>query len=149
MTLPLAEHQRFGTKETRLFCYGESFADLRFVWFGSDRRAYEVRLRQSLLGIQRYIQFDRPLRQLLGRMAPASSSRDSASALRDGGPIAAAGSSLHVIASIIVLALIVAAVGGGGLILKRRLQSRLHISAPPQALGTDDSVAALTVSAIR
>ena len=43
----------------------------------------------------------------------------------------AAGSSVHVIASIILLALIVAAVGGGGLILKRRLQSRLDISAAP------------------
>ena len=143
------KHWQFGTKDTRLFSYSKIFADLRFVWFGSDRRVYEVRLRQCLLCIQRYIRFDRPLRQLLGRMAPASSSRDSASALRDGGPIAAAGSSLHVIASIIVLALIVAAVGGGGRILKRRLQSRLHISAAPQALGTDRSVAALTVSAIR
>ena len=67
-------------------------------------------------------------RQLLCRMAPASSSRDSASAFRDGGPIAAAGTSL---AStwIILLALIIAAVSGGGRILKRRLQSRLDISA--------------------
>ena len=71
---------------TRLFSLGETFANLWFVWFGSDRRACEASLRQCLLGIQRYILFDRPPRQLLGRMAPASSARDSASALRDGGP---------------------------------------------------------------
>ena len=67
-------------------------------------------------------------------MAPSSSARDSASAVCDGGPIAgfaAAGSSVHVIASIILLVLIIAAVGGRDLILKRRLQSRLHISAAP------------------
>ena len=63
--------------------------------------------------------------------APASSSRDSASALRDGGPSAAARSSLHVIASIILLALIIAAVGGGDLILQRSLQLRLDISGAP------------------
>ena len=64
-------------------------------------------------------------------MAPASSSRDSASALRDSCPIAAAGSSLHVIASILLLVLIVAAVGGGNFILERRLQLRLDISGAP------------------
>ena len=73
-------------KVTRLFSLCETFANLWFVWFGSDRRACEVRLRQCLLGIQRCIRFDRSPRQLLGRMAPASSARDSASALRDGGP---------------------------------------------------------------
>ena len=83
----LLKHRRFGTKDTRLFYYSKIFADLRFVWFGSDRRSCEVCLRQYLLSIQRYIRFDRPPRQLLGRMAPASSSRDRASALRDGGPI--------------------------------------------------------------
>ena len=72
----LLKHRRFGTKDTRLFYYSKIFADLRFVWFGSDRRSCEECLRQYLLGIQRYIQFDRPPRQLLGRMAPASSSRD-------------------------------------------------------------------------
>ena len=84
MTLPLAGASE--QKITRLFSLGETFASLWFVWFGSDRRACEVRLRQCLLGIQRCIRFDRSPRQLLGRMAPASSARDSASALRDGGP---------------------------------------------------------------
>ena len=74
----------------------------------------------------KYILFDRPPRQLLGRIAPISSSRDSASALRDCGLIEAAGYSVHVIASIVLLALIVAAVGGGDLILKQRLQLRLY-----------------------
>ena len=113
-------------KITRLFSLGETFANLRFVWFGPDRRACEVRLRQCLLGIQRCIRFDRPSRQLLVRMAPASSAGDSASALRDGGPSAAA------IASIILLALIVAAVGEGNLILKRRC-SRDSTFQPPCA----------------
>ena len=72
------------------------------------------------------------LQELLCRITPASSSRDSASTLRDGSLIAAAGSSLHGIASIILFALIVAAVRGGDLILKRRLQSRLDISAAPR-----------------
>ena len=87
-----------------------------------------------MLGIRRYLRFDPPLRRFLGRLAPALSARGSASALRDGGPSAAARSSLHVIASIILLALIVAAVGGGDRILKRRLQSRPpHFSRPPSA----------------
>ena len=41
-------------------------------------------LLQYLLGIQRYIRFDRPPLQLLGTIAPASSSQDSSSALHDG-----------------------------------------------------------------
>ena len=48
--------------------------------------------------------------------------------LLDGSPIAAAGSSVHIITSIILLALPVAAVGGGDLILQLHLQSRLDIS---------------------
>ena len=82
-------------------------------------------------------------------MAPASSNRGGASALRDSGPGAAAGSSVPFIASIILLALIVAAVGGGGLVLARRFQSRRNIPAASPSLGADGSVAALTVSAIR
>ena len=140
---------RLKQRITRLFPLGKTLANLRFVCFCSDRGACEVRLRQCLIDIQRYIRFDCPPQQLLGRIAPASSFRDCASALRDGGPTNAAGSSVHVIASIILPALIVAAVYGGGLILRRRLQSRLNISAASQALGTDRSVAALTVSAIR
>ena len=126
---------------TWLFSLGKTLANLLFVCFCSDRRACDFRLRQCLLGIQRYIRFDRPPLQLLGRIAPASSFRDCASALRDGGPNAAAGSSVHVIESIILLALIVAAVGGGDLILKWRLQSRLDLRSV-----TDGSVAALTRS---
>ena len=53
-------------------------------------------------------------------MAPASSARNSASALRDDGPDGAAGSSVPDIASIILHAFIVAAVGEGGLILTGR-----------------------------
>ena len=131
---------------TRLFSLCKTLANLWFVCFCSARRACEVRLRQCLIDIQRYIRFDRPPQQLLGRIAPASSFRDCASALRDGDPIAAAGSSVHVIESIILLALIVAAVGGGDIILKQRLQLRLDISAAPLRSVTDGSVAALTRS---
>ena len=104
-------------KITRLFSYDETFANLRFVWLGSELIGALI---CDNICIQRYVRFDRPPRQLPGRLAPASSSRGSASALRDGDPIAAAGSSptLHVIASIILLALIIAAVSGGDLILK-------------------------------
>ena len=73
----------------------------------------------------------------------------SASALHDGGPGAAVGSSVPFIAPIILLALIVAAVGGGGLILALRLQLLLDISADSPSLSANGSVAALTVSAIR
>ena len=78
--------------------------------------------------------------------APASSARDSASALRDGCLGAAAGSALPVIAAIVLLVLIVAAVDGGGLILTLRCQSRLYISAESHSLGADGSVSAVTVS---
>ena len=44
---------------TGLFCLERNFANLRFVWFGSDGFACEVRLRQCLLSIQRYIRSDR------------------------------------------------------------------------------------------
>ena len=119
-------------KITRLFALGETFANLRFVWFDSYQIFALVRsVCDNVCSTFKNILFDSPRWQLLRRMAPASSSRDSASVLRDGGPIAAAGSSLHVIALIILLALIVAAVGGGDLILQRRLQSRLDISGAP------------------
>ena len=60
----------------------------RFVRFCSDRRAFDAHLRQCLLGIQRYLQFDASPQRFLGRimMAPASSVVCSASALGDGGP---------------------------------------------------------------
>ena len=102
-----------------------------------------------MLGIRRYLRFDAPPLRFLGKMAPASSAWGGATALRDGGPGAAAGSSVPFIASIILLALIVAAVGGGGLVLARRFQSRRNIPAASPSLGADGSVAALTVSAIR
>ena len=102
-----------------------------------------------MLGIPRYLRFDAPPRRFLGRMAPASSARGGASALRDSGPGAAAGNSVPFIASIILLGIIVAAVGGGGLVLARRFQSRRNISAASPSLGADGSVPALTVSAIR
>ena len=54
--------------------------------------------------------------------------------------------SVPFIAPIILLALIFAELGGGGLILARRLQSRLDISADSLSLG---AYAALTVSTIR
>ena len=60
------------------------------------------------------------LRHSLGRMAPASSAQDSASALRDGGP-SRSGARTAVTESR------PAAVGGGGLIPARRLRSRLDI----------------------
>ena len=102
---------------------GETFANFRFVLFGSDLRASEVRMRFDLTVL---------LQELLCRIAPASSSRDIASTLRDGGLIVAAGCSLHFIAAIILLALIVAGVGGGDLVLELRLQSKLDISAAPR-----------------
>ena len=104
-----------------------------------------------MLAIRRYLWFDAPPLRFLARMAPASSARGGASALRDGDPGAAAGSSVPFIASIIMilLALIFAAVGGGGLVLVRRFQSRRNISAASPSLGANGSVAALTVSAIR
>ena len=61
-----------------------------------------------MLGIRRYLRFDAPLLHFLGKMTPASSARDSPSALRDGSPGAAAGSSVPFIASNILVALIVA-----------------------------------------
>ena len=79
------------TKHTNpLFFFSYIFADLRPVRFGPDRRACDVHLRRFLLGIRRCIRFDRPAWHLLGRMAPASSARDSAFALRDGDRGAAA-----------------------------------------------------------
>ena len=102
-----------------------------------------------MLGIRRYLRFDALPLRFLGRMAPASSARGGASAFRDGGPGAAAGSSVPFIASIILLGIIVAAVSGGGLVLARRFQSQRNISAASPSLGADGSVAALIVSAIR
>ena len=102
-----------------------------------------------MLGIRPNIWFDTPPLRFLGRMAPALSARGGASALSDGCPGAAAGSSVPFIASVILLALIVAAVGGGGLVLVRRFQSRRNILSASPSLGADGSVAALTVSAIR
>ena len=49
---------------------------------------------------------------------------------------------------IVLLALIFAELGGGDLILARRLQSRLDISADSPSLGAYGSVAAQTVSTI-
>ena len=40
------------------FVLNETFANLLFVWFGYDRRACEISLRQCLLGIQRSIRFE-------------------------------------------------------------------------------------------
>ena len=94
-----------------------------------------------MLAIRRYLLFD--------EHGSCLSVRGGASALRDGGPGAAAGSSVPFIASIILLAPIVAAVGGGGLVLVLRFRSRRNISPASPSLGVDGSVAALTVSAIR
>ena len=84
------------------------------------------------------------LRHFLGRMAPASSAQDRASALRDVGP-GAPESSVHFITYIIVFALIFAAVGGDGLFLARRRQSRLDISAASFSL-TDSSLTYCSVT---
>ena len=103
-----------------------------------------------MLGIRRYLRFDAPPLRFLGKMAPASSAWGGATALRDGGPGAAAGSSVPFIASIILLALIVAAVGGGGLFVVWHFQSRnISAASPSSSLGADGSVADLTVPAIR
>ena len=56
--------------------------------------------------------------------------------------------SMLVIASTILHSLVVAAVGGGGLILLQCLRSRIDILAASPLLGSDGSVAALSVSAI-
>ena len=56
--------------------------------------------------------------------------------------------SVPFIAPIILLALIFAELGGGSLILARRLQSQLDISADSPSLCAYGSVAALTVSMI-
>ena len=61
--------------------------------------------------MSRHIWFDAPPLLFLGRMVPVSSPCDSASAVSDTCPGAAAGSSAPVIASIILLAVIVAEVG--------------------------------------
>ena len=120
-------------KITGLFSLRGTFENLRFVWFDTDRCSCEVHLRQYLLGIQRYIQFDRPPLQLLGRIAPTTvlPHRPETAPLRS---VTAAPSQLReaLCMSIILIALIFAAVGGGGLILsKRRLQLRLDILAAP------------------
>ena len=104
-----------------------------------------------------YFQFDAPSRRFFGRMASASSTRDSASALRDVGPEIAAGSSVLFIASVIFLALIASAIflalnvaaGGGSVILAGLLQSRLDISAASSSLSSLCAVGSDTVSAMR
>ena len=110
---------------------------LRPVWSGPDQLACDVNLLRFLLGIPRLVRFDRPPRHLLGSMDLASSARGSASALRDGFPGAAVGSSVPAIASTTHLALTIAAVGEGGLTLAGGLQTRLGVSASPPALGDD------------
>ena len=91
----------------------------------------------------RLLQFDAHPRRFLGRMALISSDQGSGSALRDGDPVVAAGSSMPFIASIILIVLIVAAVGGGGLALARRLHSADSI-----LLGADGSVTDIRSGAV-
>ena len=110
--------QRFGTKGPFL-C--KILANLRTLRFGSDWRACDVHWRRiSLQGsaFNESTTFDATVRRhLLSRIASASSVRELASALRDGGRGAAARRSVPVIGSIVLLALIVTAVGGGNLLL--------------------------------
>ena len=98
--------QRFGTKGPFLCKI------LRTPRFGSDWRACDVhRRRISLQGSAfKDIRCDRPRRHLLSRIASASSVRELASVLRDGGRCATAGRSVPVIGSIILVALVVTAV---------------------------------------
>ena len=99
--------------------------------------AFSVHLRQYLLGIGEYLQFDPPRGQLLCRteLQAAGSSRRSTglpSQSEEALPAPAPGLSaaMHVIVSIILLALIV-----GGLILALRLRLLLDISAASPLLG--------------
>ena len=108
--------QRFGTKGPFL-C--KILANLRTLRFGSDWRACDVHWRRISLQGSAFndIRCDSPRRHLLSIIASASSVRELASALRDGGRGAAARRSVPVIGSIVLLALIVTAVGGGNLLL--------------------------------
>ena len=100
--------------------------------------------------------FDAPPLRFYGRMASASSTRDSASALRDCGPEITAGSSVPFIVSIILLALIAStillalnvAVGGGRVIPALHLQSRLDISEASSLLSSLCADGSDTVSAM-
>ena len=76
--------QLLGTKGF-LFCETFKLANLLLVRFGSDRRAFGVHLRQYLLGIRGYLQFDAPppAQRFLGRKAPASSAQGSDDDRRD------------------------------------------------------------------
>ena len=99
-----------------------------------SRLALNVHLRQYLLGVGEYLQFDPPRRRLLDRteLEIARSSRRGTglpSRSEEVLPRAYTGA-MHVIASIILLALIV-----GGLILARRLRLLLDISAASPLLG--------------
>ena len=112
LTLPLAEtsaSNSLKSKDTKLLCVGKIFANLqvrstRTVRVGSDRRAFLVHWQYFLIGIRGNILSDAPLLRCLCRRAAASSARSSASALRDGGPCAASGSSVLSTASIILFA---------------------------------------------
>ena len=110
-------------KETKPVFRGKTFANLRFVRFGSDRCAFGVHCQ---------------------RMAPASSARNNASVLCDSGLGAAAGSSVPAIASINVLPLSSQQWAEAASFLHS-----IDISAESPSLGADGSVAALTVSATR
>ena len=68
------------------FFSAKIFANVRRFRLGFDQRACGVHLQHFLLSMSRLIRFDAPLQRFLGRMGPASSAQDSASALRDGGP---------------------------------------------------------------
>ena len=81
----LAIQKEIGTKKKRNFFFlSENFR---------QRSTLSVRLRSAHLrcpfatfSSEHVKLFDAPLRRFLGRMGPASSAQDSASALRDGGP---------------------------------------------------------------
>ena len=116
--------------ESKDLFLGETFANLRFVRFGCHLRLatslLNVHLRQYLLGVGEYLQFDLPRWRLLGRTELSAAVQDCHHEARRRAYTGA----MHVIASIILLALIV-----GGLILARRLRSLLDISAASPLLG--------------
>ena len=75
-TLPHAGALASNNLEPKDLFFGETFDNLPFLRLGSHRRAFDVHLRQCLLGIGGYHEFDAPRRRFLGWTELPASAQD-------------------------------------------------------------------------
>ena len=75
-TLPHAGALASNNLEPKDLFFDETFDNLPFLRLGSHRRAFDVHLRQCLLGIGGYHEFDAPRRRFLGWTELPASAQD-------------------------------------------------------------------------